>query len=235
MLIAICDDSKQDAEKIRFSLMDITDELIMDYYPTGVELIQAVKSGKAYSIIFQDIYLEKENGLDIAKAVKELSPDTQIIFCTSSVDHAIDAFKVQAVDYLVKPCEETDIVKAFARVSLRINSQYSVPIVINSGKEIHVFHAKDVIKVESDKHYTIIYAQNGKKERVHSNFSDIAELFDKNFIEIRRGLIVNPSCIEKISGVVVYLTDGSSYTLPKAKKDFVTAKYIEYMTDKKTF
>ncbi len=235
MQIAICDDSKQDAEKIRFSLMDITDELEMTYFSTGAELIESVKNGKTYSIVFQDIFLENENGMDIAKAVKDLAPDTQIIFVTSSLDHAIDAFRVQAVDYLVKPCEETDIVKAFARVSLRISSQYSVPIVINSGKEIHVFHSKDVIKVESDRHYTIIYSQNGKKERVHSNFSDVAELFDKNYIELRRGLLVNPDYIEKISGAVVYMSDGTSYSLPKAKKDYVTAKYIEYITDKKTF
>ena len=235
MRIAICDDTKTDAEKIRFSLMDITDELEMEYFPTGAELLESIKSGNVYSIIFQDIYLENENGMDIAKAVKEISPDTQIIFCTSSMDHAIDAFKVQEVDYLVKPCEENDIVKAFARVSLRINSQYSVPIVINSGKEIHVFHSKNVIKIESDRHYTIIYSQNGKKERIHSNFTEIAEMFGNDFIELRRGLMVNPNYIEKISGATVILSDGSSYILPKAKKDFVTAKYIEYITDKKTF
>lgn len=235
MRIAICDDTKTDAEKIRFSLMDITDELEMDYFPTGNELMESIKSGKAYSIIFQDIYLENENGMDIARAVKELSPDTQIIFVTSSLDHAIDAFRVQAVDYLVKPCEETDIVKAFARVSLRINSQYSAPIVINSGKEIHVFYAKNVLKIESDRHYTIIYSRNGKNERIHSNFSDVAELFGKDFIELRRGLLVNPDFIEKVSGTVVCLADGSSYVLPKAKKDYVTAKYIDFITNKKIF
>ena len=235
MRIAICDDTKTDAEKIRFSLMDITDALEMEYFPTGAELIESIKNGSVYTIIFQDIYLENENGMDIAKAVKELSPDTQIIFVTSSLDHAIDAFKVQAVDYLVKPCEEADIVKAFARVSLRINSQYSAPIVINSGKEIHVFYAKNVLKIESDRHYTIIYSQNGKKERIHSNFSDVAQLFGKDFIELRRGLLVNPNFIEKVSGTIVYLTDGSSCVLPKAKKDYVTAKYIEFITEKKSF
>ena len=235
MLIAICDDSKTDAEKIRFSLMDITDNLEMKYFPTGAELIESIKKGNIYSIIFQDIYLENENGMDVAKEVKELTPDTQIIFCTSSVDYAVDAFKVQAVDYLVKPCEETDIVKAFARVSLRINSKQSKPIVINSAKEIQVFYSKNVIKIESDKHYTIIYTYRGKKGRVHSNFSDVAELFGEEYIELRRGLIVNPDFIERISGSTVYLKDGSNYALPKAKKDSVTAKYIEYITDKKTF
>ena len=240
MRIAICDDTKSDAEKIRFSLMDIADDLEMEYFPTGAELIESIRKGNSYSILFQDIFLEEESGIEIAQTVRELSPDTQVIFATTSLDHAIDAFKVQAVDYLVKPCEEADIVKAFARVSLRINAKYSVPIVINTGKEIHVFRSEQVIRVESDRHYTVICCRddrnnrNEKKERIHINFSDVAELFGSKYIELRRGLLVNPDYIEKISGAEVVLTDGSTYILPKAKKDSVTAKYIEYMTEKTT-
>ncbi len=233
MLIAICDDNSADAEKIRFSLMDITQDLEMKCFSTGTELIESVKSGNNYSVLFQDVYLEKESGIEVAKSIKELSPDTQVIFVTSSLDHAIDAFKVQATDYLVKPCSEADIVKAFARVSVKMNTKYSVPVVINTGKEIHVFHTEKVIKIESDRHYTVICCSNNRTERLLINFSYVAELFGNKFIEIRRGLLVNPGFIEKISGVNVILADGSSYILPKAKKDAVTAKYIEYITEKK--
>ena len=232
MLIAICDDNSADAEKIRFSLMDITQDLEMKCFSTGTELIESVKSGNNYSVLFQDVYLEKESGIEVAKSIKELSPDTQVIFVTSSLDHAIDAFKVQATDYLVKPCSEADIVKAFARVSVKMNTKYSVPVVINTGKEIHVFHTEKVIKIESDRHYTVICCSNNRTERLLINFSYVAELFGNKFIEIRRGLLVNPGFIEKISGVNVILADGSSYILPKAKKDAVTAKYIEYITEK---
>ena len=232
MLIAICDDNSADAEKIRFSLMDITQDLEMKCFSTGTELIESVKSGNNYSVLFQDVYLEKESGIEVAKSVKELSPDTQVIFVTSSLDHAIDAFKVQATDYLVKPCSEADIVKAFARVSVKMNTKYSVPVVINTGKEIHVFHTEKVIKIESDRHYTVVCCSNNRTERLLINFSYVAELFGNKFIEIRRGLLVNPGFIEKISGVNVILADGSSYILPKAKKDAVTAKYIEYITEK---
>ncbi len=231
MLIAICDDNSVDAEKIRFSLMDITQDLEMKCFNTGTELIDSVKSGNNYSVLFQDVYLEDESGIEVAKSVKELSPDTQVIFVTSSVDHAIDAFKVQATDYLVKPCSEADIIKAFARVSVKMNTKYSVPVVINTGKEIHVFRSEKVIRIESDRHYTVIYCTNNRTERLLINFSYVAELFGNKFIEIRRGLLVNPRFIEKISGINVILTDGSSYILPKAKKDAVTAKYIEYITE----
>lgn len=232
MLVAICDDSKTDAEMIRFSLMDITDELETVWFSTGTELINSIRNGSFYSLIFQDIYLEKELGMDIAKEVKELSPDTQIIFVTTSLDHAIDAFKVQAVDYLVKPCTEADVVKAFTRVTMRLNKQASSSVVINAGKDIRVFYPEMVIKLESDRHYTVICSRNKKTDRVLINFSEAAELFGGKFIEIRRGLLVNPDYIERISGATVILSDGSTYILPKAKKDSVVAQYTEYITNR---
>ncbi|MBR6045452.1 MAG: response regulator transcription factor [Ruminococcus sp.] len=230
MLVAICDDSRTDAEMIRFSLMDITDELETVWFSTGKELIESIKSGAFYSLIFQDIYLENELGMDIAKEVRELSPDTQIIFVTTSLDYAIEAFKVQAIDYLVKPCSEADVVKAFTRVTMRINKQASSSVVINAGKDIRVFYPENVIKLESDRHYTVIYSRNKKTDRVLINFSEAAELFGKKFIELRRGLLVNPDYIERISGATVILSDGSTYILPKAKKDSVVAQYTEYIT-----
>ncbi len=233
MLIGICDDTKADAEKIRFALMDITDELEMVWFDTGEKLIESVKSGKFYSLVFQDIYLENESGMDIAQEVRRLSPETQVIFVTTSLDHAVDAFKVQAADYLVKPCEESDIVKAFARVNVKMNQQAPAPVIMNIGREIHVFHPDKVVKLESDRHYTIVCRSSGRTDRVHMNFADAAELFGNRFIEIRRGLLVNPGYIEKISGAAVILTDGSTYILPKAKKDSVIALYTEYITSLK--
>ena len=230
MQIAICDDCKADAEKIRFSLMDITDGLETVCFSTGAELIQSIKNGCFYSLVFQDIYLENETGMEIAKTVKELSPDTQIIFVTTSLDFAIDAFKVQAADYLVKPCSETDIVKAFARVTMRINRKEPPPIVINTGKNIHVYYPENVIKLESDRHYTLIYCKSKRTDRLLINFSEAAELFGKRFIELRRGLLVNPEYIERISGASVVLSDGSTYILPKAKKDGVIAQYTDFVT-----
>ncbi len=231
MLIAICDDSKKDAEMIKFSLMDITDEIEILWFSTGAELIDSIKSGTFYTLIFQDVYLENEIGVDIAKTVKELSPDTQIIFVTTSLDHAIDAFRVQAIDYLVKPCSEAEVVKAFSRVTMRINKPSSSSVVLNSGKNIRIFYPENVIKIESDRHYTNIYCKNKKTERLLIKFSRVAESFDKNFIEIRRGLLVNPEYIERITGATVILSDGSTYILPKAKKDSVITQYTDYVTN----
>ena len=230
MFIAICDDCRADAEKIRFSLMDINDELEMVYFSTGSELIESVRQGCFYSLVFQNINLKNESGLETAQTIRILSPDTQIIFVSTSPDHAVDAFRMQAADYLLKPCSEADIVKAFARVNMKISRQTSFPVMINTGKDIHVFRSESVIKLESDRHYTLISCKNGRAERLHINFSDAAGKFGSKFIELRRGLNVNPEYIERISGAAVTLSDGSTYILPKARKDSFIVRYKEYIT-----
>ena len=230
MLVAICDDSKSDAEMIRFSLMDITDELETVWFSKGTDLIASIKEGNFYTLIFQDIYLENETGMDIANVVRELSPETQIIFVTTSLDHAIDAIRVQAVDSLVKPCSEADVVKAFARVRMRINKRETNPVMVNVGKDIRIFYPEKVIRIESERHYTNIYRTNKKTDRLLLSFSEATELFGKNFIEVRRGILVNPAYIERINGTAVILSDGSTYMLPRAKKDSVVAQYTDYVT-----
>lgn len=105
-------------------------------------------------------------------------------------------------------------------------------MVINSGKDIHVYYPEKVIKIESDRHYTNIYCQNDRTDRVLMNFSEMAALFGKGFIELRRGLLVNPEYIERISGASVSFSDGSTYILPKAKKDVFISQYTEFVTGK---
>ncbi len=231
MLIAVCDKNRADAEKIRFSLMDVSRELESVYFETGDKLIESVRNGNFYSIVFQNFHLENESDMETVRAIKAFSPGTQIVFVINGLDRDLDTLKTQAVDYLVKPYTETDIVKAFTRVNLRLNNRDSMPVVLNVGKKIHVFHPKNVIKLESNRHYTIVH-QEGKSERVRISFADAAMLFGKMFIEIRRGMLVNLGCIERISGSNVILTDGSSYVLPKGKKDKVIQLYAQYVFEK---
>ena len=52
-----------------------------------------------------------ENGVEVAKELREFDSDCLLIFTTTSVDHALDGFKVRAMQYLVKPYEEAELTK----------------------------------------------------------------------------------------------------------------------------
>lgn len=59
--------------------------------------------------VFLDIDMPEINGMDLAKKIKELSPETEIIFLTGFSNYAVDAFKIHASGYLLKPFTQEDL------------------------------------------------------------------------------------------------------------------------------
>ena len=227
MKIAICDDNKTDAGKIEFALMDLAAGIEIDTFEKGSELMESIKGGARYDLVFRDIYLGDENGIEIVNELMAVSPSTEVIFSTTSTDHAIEAFKVNAVGYLLKPYAEADVVKAFTRVKMR-KEEENENVLVCAGSDRHLFRNNEVIKLESDLHYTKIYTDDGEMYRYHIGFSEIAKLF-KGFIEIRRGVLLNMAHIKRIKAAVITLSDGSTYTIARGKKDYVVSQYTAFV------
>lgn len=229
MRIAILDDNQADARKIEFALMDVSGELDFEWYRTGEEFLAAAKREPMFDIAFLDIYLKDENGMDVAIKLREFSPQTELIFSTSSRDFAVDAFRIRAVDYLVKPYSELDIVRAFARIHVLNRNHDRQQVIFKIGNELRVFHPEDIVKIVSDRHYTEIETSDRVISRVRMNFSDVIKHFDEGFLHIKRGFSVRMDYIERIKGDVVYIADGSSETMSRAKKDILIQQYTKYM------
>ena len=168
--------------------------------------------------------------MEIVRAMQTISPDTQVIFSTVSTDHAVEAFEVNAIGYLVKPYSEADIVKVFARASVR-RERANDNVLIQVGNDMKLFRNNDVMTIESDRHYTNITVRDGTVKRFHTGFSEILPLF-KGFIEINRGLAVNMSCIDMIKASVVTMCDGKSYNIARGKKEDVVKRYTEFVLNK---
>ena len=227
MRVAVCDDNAKDASSIRFALMGIAGTMEIDCFDSGRTFLGNVKSGAFYDLVFMDIYLGEENGMDIVRSMQEITPATQVIFSTTSTDHAVEAFDVNAAGYLVKPYSEADVVKVFARAGLR-RENADETVLLRSGTDMTAFRVSDVVKIESDRHYTVITVKNGNVSRFHIGYSEAAVLFKNSFVEVKRGITVNMAYIERIKASVVYMTDGSSYRLGRQKKDEVIRQYTAF-------
>ena len=230
MLIGICDDNAVDAGKIRFALADVSPDIELRCFGSGGALLDDVKTGAAFDLVFLDIFLAGENGMETAGTLREISPETEIVFCTTSRDFAVEAFRVQAADYLVKPCSEQDVVNVFARLMMKRQNQKPKAVLLQSGREMRIFNPGDVMKIESDRHYTRLTAPNGTEQRVHMNYSDVAVRFPESFLEIRRGLTINMTHISGVKGSIVTLTDGSACTISKSKLDQAIGVYTRFIS-----
>lgn len=230
MRIAICDDDRNDANKIRYALLDVENRLEIDIFESGQDFLGSIKDGRQYALVFMDIYMGDENGMDTVRTMQTISPDTQVIFSTTSVDHAVEAFEVNAIGYLVKPYSDADIVKVFARASVR-RERTNDNVLIQAGNDRKLFRNDDVLTIESDRHYTMITAKDGTASRFHISFSEVLPLF-KGFIEISRGLAVNMSYIDMIKSSVITMCDGKSYNIARGKKDDVVTQYTAFVLNR---
>ena len=68
-----------------------------------------------YSLVFLDIYMQNETGIRLAQQVRRTFPRCQVIFTTASKEHALEAFRVRALDYLVKPYTYDELADAMKR------------------------------------------------------------------------------------------------------------------------
>ena len=114
MRIAIVEDIAEERKLLRsrletqFETRGIYAELVE--FENGEDFLAAAKEC-SFPILFLDIYMSGENGVEVAKELREFDSDCLLIFTTTSVDHALDGFKVRAMQYLVKPYEEAELTK----------------------------------------------------------------------------------------------------------------------------
>ena len=173
-------------------------------------------------VVFMDIDLGGESGLDCAKTITELEPKTKIIFATAHSEYMANAFEIYAFDYLVKPFNLERVTKTLERIKgihaafrgkeseVTVGSEESTDKVVTAseqhkdklmikGKEQMTFlDKKDIILVERLDGETIITTKDGEYHTSASLGSMEEKLDGKEFMRCHKSYIINLSCISQI-------------------------------------
>ncbi len=107
------EDENSAVENLKYLLNEIEPDLVItEVIDTVSEAIDFFKKGRDYNLIFMDIHLADGNSFEIFKSVK---PSAPIIFITAFDQYAIQAFKHNSIDYLLKPIEKTELKHAIQK------------------------------------------------------------------------------------------------------------------------
>jgi len=161
--IAVVDDNILDARSLRDIISHISsdDSHVIELFETGEDFLAAA-GDKSFDLVFMDIYLGKENGIDIIRSMQEKSPETSVVFVTTSDSHAVAAFSLRALHYLVKPYTEEQIIEAIDRAKAKGASEPSgSTLTVCIGKDVYTIDQRDILRVEADDHKTNILMKNG--------------------------------------------------------------------------
>lgn len=111
----IVDDEAPARSELRFLLDEVGG---VEVTAEAANVREAIEKLKEYpcDVMFMDVNMPEATGLQLAEALQHLKFPPAVVFVTAYSEHALDAFKVSAIDYLVKPVETERLAQAIARV-----------------------------------------------------------------------------------------------------------------------
>ncbi|MBP1840121.1 LytR/AlgR family response regulator transcription factor [Formosa algae] len=152
----------------------------------------------AVDLIFLDIHMADLNGLELAKTL--VNPP-KIIFTTAYSEYAVEGYKVNAIDYLLKPIEYVNFLQASNKASdlilqtrltdgeIKKKDEF---LFIKSGQQHIRINFKDIKYIESQKEYISIHLTHGESVKTLFRLKNIEDILPKaHFMRIHRSFIVN--------------------------------------------
>ena len=187
----------------------------------------AVMNQKKIDLVFLDIHMPDLNGLEFSRLIKD---ETRIIFITAYEEYALSGYKVEALDYLVKPVSYQEFLSAankakkyFDLVNTKTpENKAGDSIFIKSEYRILQIRLDDIIYIEGEKDYVKIYqaAQTKPIMSLMSMKSLEDQLPSSGFMRVHRSYIVNLNKIKTIERDRIIFGDVYIPISDKYKNDF---------------
>ncbi|MBI5974427.1 response regulator transcription factor LytR [Staphylococcus canis] len=161
-----------------------------------------------YDIVFLDINLMDENGIELGKKIQKMKSPPMIIFATAHDQYAVQAFELNATDYVLKPFEEERIRQAIDKVKTQTPEwkrpktvqsaplEQALPVVIDD--RIQMLSQSDIIGFSVNQGVTTIYTVNGEYEVGDPLSTYEKKLNPDYFLRIHRSNIINKHHVQAV-------------------------------------
>ncbi len=203
--ITIVDDERYSRDELKHLLGEYDSIQIVGEAASGEDALVACMQQQP-DVVFLDIEMPKMNGLDVAKHLKELKKSPLIVFATAYPNFAVDAFRHEAVDYLLKPYEEEQLEQTIQRLHKHLYSDKEALTATSSSKlavehdnEIYYLDPSDILYISREDRISRIYTKEANFESKLA-LKDLEErLAGYPFFRIHKSYLVNLNYISKLT------------------------------------
>lgn len=210
----IVDDEAPAREELRFLLGPMSDRVTVLGEATNAQEALGLLRSIAYDLVLLDIHMPGGSGLEVAREILELTPRPAVIFTTAHADHALDAFELQAVDYLMKPIDEERLHRAVDRaladrthVAEAESAASSVPadnasasvtrIPVQQGDRTVLVNTDAVIYASATRGYSYLKLPD-ERYLVSWSLTELEDRLGPSFLRVHRSHLVNLSHVSEL-------------------------------------
>ncbi|PYZ97697.1 DNA-binding response regulator [Alteribacter lacisalsi] len=195
----IVDDEPHSRDELRFLLSSYEEVTVTGEAGSGEKGLQLILSEEP-DLVFLDIEMPGMNGMDLAASLKKLKQMPLIVFATAYPDYAAKAFRVQALDYLLKPYDEDELKETIALVKQRFTndlvkkqekSERLGKLPVDDEGRIIYLAPEDISYFYREERETVICTA-GKRYRSKMPMKELEEkLHQYSFFKTHKSYIVN--------------------------------------------
>lgn len=201
----IVDDEYPAREELKYFIQEFSNIKIEAEFDDSIKALEYIEKNKP-DIAFLDINMSKLDGMALGRIINGFKKKIIIVFITAYKEYAVNAFEVEAFDYLLKPYSEERIVNTLVRLEKsNLNDKcISNKITLKKGNKFKVISICDICYCEAHERETNVYTN---KEKYTENYS-ISEFYKKlpkdNFFKSHRSYIIN---LEKITEIIPWFNN----------------------------
>ena len=232
--IAICDDEKEFCDSAERMLKLYMEEKAVPYqadvFNVPSELVDMTEKGTIYDVYLLDIYMPGVTGMSIATELRTRDIKSPIIFLTSSTDHALEAFGVDATHYLLKPYTKDNFYMGMEKAMQSITSHKDDSIVLKVDNEYRSISISKILYCEAEDKYQRLYLANGERLLVRITGTELYKQLSEFdcFYRCGRAHIVNLNHISKVSQNGAVFKDGVQLSLPRTVLAGLRKAFFDY-------
>lgn len=233
--IAIVDDEQAQRDTLRAYLDRFSAEggprFELDEFPSGDALLAGYQL--IYDILLLDVDMPGANGIETARQVRGMDEHVTILFITNMAQYAINAFEVEAADYIIKPVEYYDFAMKLRRVVKRAARRSSRELALDTVEGIRRVKISDIVYVEALDHY-LTYHICGKGAgpaaiQVRGSIGEHEALLEPySFCRVHKSFLANLSHVHAIRTNEVVI-DGTALPIGRRYKKELMEKYLRFV------
>lgn len=197
MLKAIAiDDEPMALEVIKAHSKKVTFLDLQETFVSAMEALDFLKKNPC-DLVFLDINMPDITGLDFSQL---LPKNTSVIFTTAYSQYAVDAFNINALDYLLKPIDFSRFMKACQKTYEKINEEApKIPyLFVKDGYDLVRVSIENLLFVESEGNY-LTFKESDKKTVTRMTMTEAIEMLPKSeFFRVHKSFVINLNHVKKI-------------------------------------
>lgn len=234
--IALCDDETAELIKTeqllnRYEKNCCGTDFQIERFGNADELLYMIRN-KNYmpDLIVMDIYMPEKMGIDAAKELRGMGNRNRVIFLTASKDYALEAFGVEAAQYLVKPVSEKELFPVLDRILEEIETEKKKYILLRIDGKIQRVALNDIAYCEAQRKTQCLHLVDGRQHLLHRTITEIYEMLSRypEFVRVGGAYIVNLGHVDSLNCQELQMDNEKKIFLPRGSYQSLREKYFGY-------